>query len=108
MWMNVRAAASPATAVASATPTAGPAPLSVIFYAAGSYDPDGAIGNIEWIFSDGGSYWGSTAYHTFYTPGVYQATVTVYDNRDSGGSDMLTIYVDRPNRSPVAVASRSD
>lgn len=90
-------------AVASAAPTAGPAPLNVIFYAAGSYDPDGAIGNIEWTFSDGGSYWGSPAYHTFSAPGVYQATVTVYDNRGGTGSDSVTIYVGQPNQPPVAV-----
>jgi hypothetical protein len=53
-------------AIATANTYAGVLPLDVIFYAAGSYDPDGFIGNIEWLFSDGGSYWGATAYHTFY------------------------------------------
>ncbi len=43
-------------AVASAVPMSGPPPLDVIFYADGSYDPDGFLGNLEWTFSDGGNY----------------------------------------------------
>ena len=39
-----------------------------MFSASGSYDPDGFIGNLEWTFSDGGTYWGSPAYHTFSSP----------------------------------------
>ena len=42
-------------AVASAVPISGPAPLRVIFYADGSYDPNGFLGNIKWDFSDGGT-----------------------------------------------------
>jgi outer membrane protein assembly factor BamB len=41
------------TALASANPSAGPAPLSVQFSAAGSTDPDGAIASYAWDFGDG-------------------------------------------------------
>ena len=47
------------------TPPTGPAPLDVVLTSDGSYDPDGAIGNRQWNFSDGGDYFGNTAYHTF-------------------------------------------
>ena len=59
----------PPVAVASSDITSGPVPLDVIFYATGSYDPDGFIGNIEWTFSDGGTTYGSPAFYTFYTRG---------------------------------------
>ncbi len=83
----------PPVAVASADKTSGDPPLDVTFYAVGSYDPDGGIGNHEWTFSDGGSYWGSTAYHTFYTAGTHTATLKVYDNRGGTGTATLTITV---------------
>jgi PKD repeat protein len=81
----------PPVAVASSDIDSGPIPLDVIFFATGSYDPDGVVGNIEWTFSDGGTYWGSPAYHTFYTEGTHQVTLTVYDGRGGTGTDTLTI-----------------
>lgn len=90
---------------ASSDVSGGPAPLDVVFSAFGSYDPDGALGNIEWTFSDGGSYWGGTAYHTFYQPGTYLATLRVYDSRGATGIDTLQIVVGQQNQPPVAVAS---
>jgi PKD repeat protein len=95
----------PPVAVAAAVPTSGPAPLDVIFYADGSYDPDGFIGNIHWTFSDGWDYWGSPAYHTFNSDGMYTATLTVYDSRGGTGTTSLTIRVGAANRPPTAVAS---
>ena len=81
-------------AVATSNKTSGAAPLNVTFYAAGSYDPDGFVGNIHWTFSDGGDYWGETAYHTFYSQGTWQVTLTVYDSRGATGTDTLTVTVD--------------
>lgn len=92
-------------AKASATPTSGPAPLYAVLSAAGSYDPDGAIGNVRWTFSDGGEYWGATAYHTFATEGQHTATVTVYDSRGATASDTVTFNVGPANKLPVAVVS---
>jgi PKD repeat protein len=80
--------------------TSGEPPLSVVFYARDSYDPDQGIQNWEWDFGDGGIYWGSTAYHTFYEPGVWTVTLMVHDFRGATGNGMMTITVG--NESPVA------
>ncbi|HEY0725303.1 MAG TPA: PKD domain-containing protein, partial [Pyrinomonadaceae bacterium] len=94
-------------AVASAVPTSGPPPLDVIFYADGSYDPDGFLGNLQWTFSDGGTYWGSPAYHTFDSAGTYTATLTVYDSRGATGTTTLTVYVGvNPPPQPPSIVSR--
>jgi len=92
-------------AVASADQTSGNAPLSVIFSAEGSYDPDGFVGNIEWRFSDGGIYYGSTAYHTFTTVGDHTVTLLAYDSRGGTGTTTLTIHVGGVNQPPLANAS---
>jgi len=90
-------------AAASADVTGGKAPLSVVFSSTGSFDPDGSIGNKEWIFGDDGSvYWGSPAYHTFTAPGTYTATLTVFDASGDTGSDVLTITVAEPGTTTVS------
>jgi PKD repeat protein len=76
---------------AGANPVSGPPPLDVTFYAAGSYDPDGSLGNFHWVFSDGGEYWGPVAYNTFTTPGPHTATLTVFDDR--GGTASATVVI---------------
>jgi len=91
-------------AVASADPLAGAPPLDVVFSARGSYDPDGSLGNFQWTFSDGGEYWGPTAYYTFYQPGIFTVTLTIYDQRGGTGSTSLLVYVGQPNQIPVAAA----
>jgi len=92
-------------AVATANRYAGVLPLDVVFYAADSYDPDGFVGNMEWLFSDGGSYWGATAYHTFTTPGPQTVTLNCYDARGGVGTTSLVINAAGVNLPPVAVAS---
>jgi PKD repeat protein len=92
-------------AVASASPMSGPAPLDVTFYADGSYDPDGFVGNIEWQFSDGGTYWGSPAYHTFTDTGLHTAILIIHDGREGTGSDSVKIAVGGANRPPDAHAA---
>jgi PKD repeat protein len=92
-------------AIATADKYTGNAPLDVVFSAAGSYDPDGVIGNIEWLFSDGGSYWGSPAYHTFYTTGQQTVTLRCYDARGGVGTTSFTISVGGVNQPPIAKAS---
>jgi PKD repeat protein len=90
--------------------TSGPAPLNVAFSAAGSYDPDGSIGNIEWNFGDGNIYYGSPAFNTFYEEGTYNVTVTVFDGRGGSGTASMQIQVgaEPPNQSPTAVAIVDD
>jgi PKD repeat protein len=84
-------------AVMSSDVTSGPVPLDVVFDATGSYDPDGVIGNIEWQFSDGGTYWGSPAWYTFYTQGTHTATLIVHDDRGDTGSTSMEITVGGPD-----------
>lgn len=93
--------------VASSNVSSGPTPLDVVFSAAGSYDPDGFIGNIHWDFGDGGEYWGGTAYHTFYGQGTWPVTLTVYDGRGGiGTAPPLAITVGTP-LPPVAPSGLS-
>lgn len=104
---------APPVAVASSDRTGGPVPLDVVFSATGSYDPDGFIGNIEWVFSDGGSYWGSPAYHTFDTQGTHEITLIVHDARGGTGSTSLAVDAGSPTAPAapsglVAIAFTSD
>ncbi len=59
----------------------------------GSYDSDGAIGNREWTFSDGGSYFGHTAFHTYTRPGTYTVQLKVFDNDGATGTTTRTVVV---------------
>ncbi|MDH3404499.1 MAG: PKD domain-containing protein [Acidobacteriota bacterium] len=95
--LPVTAVNQPPVAVAAADPESGPPPLSVTFYAAGSYDPDGEIGNIHWEFSDGGDYWGTPAFHTFTEEGVHSTTLTVWDGRGATGTTTVTVTVGQGN-----------
>ncbi len=94
-------------AVARAVPQSGPAPLNLTLYADGSYDPDGPIGNIEWLADEGGTYWGATAYYTFTSNGKHTVTLRVYDSRGAIGTTNILINVGGPNMKPVAIASAS-
>jgi len=74
----------PPTASASATPSAGPAPLSVQLSSAGSSDPFGLPLSYSWNFGDGSA--ASTAAnpsHTYIASGTYTATLTVSDGAHS-------------------------
>jgi PKD repeat protein len=66
------------TALATANPSAGPAPLSVQFSAAGSSDPDGAIASYNWDFGDGQASTAANPTHV-YAAGQYTARLTVTD-----------------------------
>jgi PKD repeat protein len=93
----------PPTAIFSADPTSGDAPLEVTFDASLSSDPDGAIVRHVWNFGDGGTanvdnpsepY---TYTYTYQAAGQYTVTLTVTD--DDGAevtSDSQTITVTAP------------
>jgi len=68
----------PPVAMASASPSAGVAPLSVAFSSAGSADPDGAIAWYTWDFGDGQSSTAANPSHS-YAAGSYSARLTVTD-----------------------------
>lgn len=94
-------------ATASADKLSGPAPLDVVFSSAGSYDPDGSLGNMEWHYGDGTYSYGNTGYKTFYSPGTYTVTLVVYDNRGASGTAQLTVVVGPANQPPIAQGTAS-
>jgi cytochrome c len=86
-------------AQASATPSAGAAPLTVQFSSAGSNDPDGDAITYAWDFTSDGTTDSTAANPTFTYPanGEYTATLTV---RDTGGrisTASTVIGVGRPS-----------
>jgi glucose/arabinose dehydrogenase/PKD repeat protein len=87
------------TAQLAATPTAGAAPLSVNFSAAGSSDPDGDALSYAWDFGDGATATGSTAQHVYTQTGTLTATLTVSDGR--GLSDAKTVTITPGGNAPA-------
>jgi hypothetical protein len=77
------------TAVMSASPLSGAAPLTVTFNGSGSTDPDGSVTSWLWRFGDGYTGTGVVVTHTYLMNGVtYYPSLTVADNR--GGSSFIT------------------
>ena len=81
------------TAVFSATPLSGIAPLTVDFDATASTDPDGTIETYSWDFGEGNSGTGVTTNHTFDTQGTYNVTLTVTDNNGNAATMTTAITV---------------
>ncbi|KAA3661319.1 MAG: PKD domain-containing protein, partial [Calditrichaeota bacterium] len=97
---------TPPTAVASATPTSGDAPLSVSFTGSNSSDSDGSIASYAWDFGDGGTATTANPSHTYNTAGNYTAILTVTDNEGATDTDQVSITVTNPggeNQPPVPV-----
>ncbi|RLE36122.1 hypothetical protein DRJ12_04640, partial [Candidatus Acetothermia bacterium] len=93
----------PPTAVVDASPTTGPAPLTVSLDAGFSHDEDGSIIEYHWEVGDPaatGPLSGKTAEYTFEEPGTYLVKLTVVD--DGGASDSQQIAVVVTNAPPVA------
>jgi glucose/arabinose dehydrogenase/PKD repeat protein len=87
-------------AVAAATPSSGPTPLSVILKGSDSRDADGGTLRYEWTFGDGSAP-GTTANlgHTYPQAGTYQATLRVTD--PAGATDTDTVRIDVGNTAPA-------
>jgi PKD repeat protein len=83
----------PPTAVMSATPSTGAAPLTVTFSSAGSFDPGGSIASYLWNFGDGTTSAAANPSHTYTSAGTYTARLTVTDNAGSTASASVTITV---------------
>jgi len=92
------------TAVAAATPTSGPAPLTVAFDGTGSSDPDiGDTLTYAWDLDGDGQYNDSTAAnptHTYGTAGTYAAGLRVTDNHGAFDTDTITISAGNTPPSP--------
>ncbi len=95
--------ASP-TAVISADPTTGKAPLAVDFDGTGSTDPDGTIASYAWDFGGGATSTDPTPSHVFTAAGPHVVSLTVTDDGGATATETTTIDV-VPNLAPVAAAS---
>jgi len=83
----------PPTAVISANPTSGTAPLAVAFNGSGSTDLDGTISSYAWNFGDGATGTGATISHTYDVAGTFTTTLTVTDNGNATSTASVVIVV---------------
>jgi glucose/arabinose dehydrogenase/PKD repeat protein len=98
------AANQPPTAIATATPTSGPVPLTVSFDGTGSSDPEGRPLTYSWDLNGDGTFGdatGSTASYTYTAAGVYHPSLRVTD--DQGASDTTSVTVTAGNTAPTVV-----
>ncbi|UCF09845.1 MAG: PKD domain-containing protein [Candidatus Bipolaricaulota bacterium] len=94
---------APPVADISATPTSGPAPLTVSFDATGSSDPDGTVVSYSWDFEGGSTGTGPTATRIYLAAGSYVVILTVTDDDGATDTETVTIDVTEPgNQAPVA------
>ena len=77
-------------AAAAATPTSGPAPLTVSFSSAGSLDPEGQPITYSWDFGDGATSTSANPTHA-YAAGHYSARLTVSDGVNTTLSTPIAI-----------------
>jgi glucose/arabinose dehydrogenase len=97
------AANQPPIAVATASPTSGPTPLTVTFNGTGSSDPDGDPFTYAWDLDGDGAYddaTSATPQFTYTAAGTYAASLEVRDNRGATGRASVTINAG--NQAPTA------
>jgi len=107
LTITVNAPNQAPNAVATATPEMGSAPLEVTFIGSGSTD-DVAVTSYSWDFGDGNTSDVADPVHTYQTPGVYFAVLTVEDIEGLSDIANIMITVNEPNpanEAPVAIAS---
>jgi uncharacterized repeat protein (TIGR01451 family) len=86
----------PPTATASATPDAGPAPLTVNFSSAGSSDPYGKTLTYKWQFGDGATSTSANPSHKYTAKGTYTATLTVSNGTLAGTATTKVVVGQTP------------
>jgi glucose/arabinose dehydrogenase len=94
----------PPNAVASATPTAGPAPLTVSFDGSGSNDPENDPLTYAWDLDGDGAFDDSTAVNptfTYSSPGTYTVRLQVGDGHGNT-SVSLPLTISANNTAPSA------
>ncbi|MEO8356278.1 MAG: PKD domain-containing protein [Chloroflexota bacterium] len=90
------------TAIMSATPSTGPAPLTVVFDGSGSFSNTGtALSSWTWSFGDGASGSGVQTTHIYSTAGTYTAILTVTDSLGASGFTTKSIVVNAAPPTPV-------
>ena len=97
------------TAVATASPLTGEAPLTVSLDGTGSTDSDGTIVSYQWTYT-GGEASGETATIELTAAGTYAIVLTVTDDDGATATDTVTVTVTEPepdNLAPTAVATAS-
>jgi PKD repeat protein len=102
--VSYTAANQPPTAVLTASPSNGPAPLTVSFDGTGSSDPEGRALTYSWDLNGDGTFGdatGSTASYTYIPAGVYHPSLRVTD--DQGATDTASTTVTVGNTAPSAV-----
>lgn len=83
----------PPTAVASASPLSGQAPLTVSFDGTGSSDPEGGPLWYVWVFGDGHTGTGATPDHEYEYPFSYEVFLMVTDEGGASDFDPIEITV---------------
>jgi PKD repeat protein len=83
----------PPTAVMTATPSTGVAPLNVTFDGSKSTDPDGSVASWSWSFGDGTLGTGSATTHLYTTAGTFAVSLTVTDNGGASSTATASIVV---------------
>jgi glucose/arabinose dehydrogenase len=86
----------PPTAIASASTTAGEAPLAVNFSSAGSIDPEGQSVSYSWTFGDGTAATNANPAHTYTQTGTFTVRLTVSDGVNTTMSLPVVIVVGNP------------
>lgn len=89
----------------AATPTSGPAPLTVGFEAI-AVDVDGPQPTVAWELGDGATATGSAVTHT-YGPGAFVAHATATDADGAATAATVTLWV-TPENLPAAVSASAD
>ncbi|MHB1845757.1 MAG: beta strand repeat-containing protein, partial [Deltaproteobacteria bacterium] len=82
----------PPIVIAQATPLSGAAPLEVSYLATYS-DLQGQVVSVSWQFADGATATTASPTHSYATPGVQQATVTVTNDHGLTASSSIAVTV---------------
>jgi uncharacterized repeat protein (TIGR01451 family) len=86
----------PPTAKASATPAAGPAPLTSAFSSAGSSDPYDLPLSYSWDFGDGSTSTSANPSHVYTSNGTYTAKLTVSNGTQTDTSSIKVVVGQSP------------
>ncbi|MBY8874064.1 ThuA domain-containing protein [Micromonospora sp. PLK6-60] len=97
---------APPVVTATATPTAGTAPVTVEFDGTATDAEGDTPLTYAWDFGDGGTATTLQARHTYTSPGTFVASLTVTDKRGAKAYATVTVKVDAPNTS--CFGARSD